>query len=134
MTLALATHPEAAYAYSSFVFGQKTFRVHDFDDAKLRQVNFIHTCTLIRRTQFPGFDEQLKKFQDWDLWLTMLTRGQRGVWIPEILFKVNEHYGLMSRWWPKFVYKLPGIGQGRGVDSIRRYRAAENIIRAKHGL
>ena len=35
---------------------------------------------------FIGFDENLKRFQDWDLWKRMLDKGYEGVWIPERLF------------------------------------------------
>jgi hypothetical protein len=32
------------------------------------------------------FDENLKRFQDWDMWLTMLEKGVTGVYEPAIDF------------------------------------------------
>src|SRR3989339_1384110 len=69
---ALEAHPKASYAYSSFKFGWKTFRLWPFDAQRLRQMPYIHTTSLIRQEHFPGFDETVKRLQDWDLWLTML--------------------------------------------------------------
>lgn len=133
MAVALLTHPDAGYVYSDFKFGWKDFHLFDFSAERLRQTNYIHTTSLLRREIFPNFDESLKRFQDWDLWLTLLAQGQQGLWIPRQLFRVQDT-GTMSRWLPSFVYQLPGIGQGRGSGNIRRYRAAEAIIRQKHGL
>ncbi|MBI3572870.1 MAG: glycosyltransferase, partial [Candidatus Kerfeldbacteria bacterium] len=130
----LATHPAAAYAYADFRFGPKNFHGHDFDAPALRRLNYIHTSSLIRRDAFPGFDPDLKKFQDWDLWLTMLEQGKKGIWCPERLFWVRQRSGGMSQWLPKIAYQLPWIGQGHGHASIRRYRQGEAIIRKKHGL
>lgn len=134
MAVALMTHPEVAYVYSDFQFGMKRFHLFDFSADKLRQTNYIHTGSLMRRQTFPGFDPTLKRFQDWDLWLSMLQHGQRGVWIPRRLFSVNQAHGTMSAWAPSFVYRLPLVGQGKGNQNIRRYREAEAIIKKKHHL
>ncbi len=134
MATALVTHPEASYAYSDFTFGVKNFHLFDFSSDRLRQTNYIHTSSLIRRKDFPGFDPALKRFQDWDVWLTMLEHGQTGLWIPRRLFSVNQAHGTMSAWIPSFVYRLPWVGQGKGSTNIRRYREAEAVIRKKHQL
>src|SRR5260221_8930617 len=42
MRAALTAHPEAAYAYSSFRFGWKGFRLRPFDATALKRENFIH--------------------------------------------------------------------------------------------
>jgi len=46
---------------------------------------YIHTTSLIKKDYFPGFDENIKRFQDWDLWLTMLQSGHTGYFINQIL-------------------------------------------------
>lgn len=127
MLSALESDPKASYAYSSFKFGWKTFTLWPFDGSKLRQMPYIHTTSLIRREAFTGFDESLQRFQDWDLWLTLLGQDCQGVWVPEILFTVSSG-GTMSRWVPRVFYRLPWL------PSVRRYQAAENIIRLKHKL
>ncbi|MDO8598542.1 MAG: glycosyltransferase family A protein [bacterium] len=129
MVQALAEHPEASYAYSRFRFGWKTFRSFPFDPKRLRRMPYIHTTALIRRAHFPGFDESLRRFQDWDLWLTMLEHGHIGTYIPESLFAIVHTRGTMSRWVPTFVYHLPWK-----TARVRAYDDAAAIIRSKHGL
>lgn len=134
MLIVLKQHPEAAFAYSDYRFGPKNFQLFDFHLARLKKMNYIHTSSLIRRTAFPGFDETLKRFQDWDLWLTMAAKGDYGIWWPENLFRVYEQRGGMSSWVPSFVYRIPLIGRGWGSQNIKKYRAAETVIRQKHHL
>jgi glycosyltransferase involved in cell wall biosynthesis len=134
MAAALETHPEAAYAYGSFRFGWKTFRLWPFDAERLKRHNYIHTGSLIRREAFPGFDESLKRFQDWDLWLTMLERGLTGVWVPRLLCRVITLRGGISSWLPSFVYRLPWKRLGWAPKRLRAYEAAAAIIRKKHSL
>ena len=127
MVKTLEQNPQAAYVYSSYKFGGKLFKGWPFDAEKLKKINFAHTTSLIRRERFCGFDEKLKRFQDWDLWLTMSARGERGVWLPEVLFTVKAG-GTMSFWLPKFMYRFSWL------PAVARYRAAEKIIRQKHHL
>lgn len=133
MAIALQTHPDVAYVYSDFRFGHKNFHLHEYSESALRRMNYIHTSSLVRPSLFPGFDPELKRFQDWDVWLTMAARGQQGLWLPQRLFRVQDG-GVMSRWVPSVVYRLPLIGRGVGSKNIQKYRAAEAIIRAKHQL
>ena len=130
----LEKHPEVSYAYSSFRFGWKNFRLHEFDGNALRKMNYITTTSLIRREHFPGFDESLKKFQDWDLWLTMLEQGHIGVWVPEILFDILDTKATMSRWLPSFMYKIPWGKIGWAPKTIKKYKEALQIIKGKHYL
>ena len=127
MLKVLKKKTKASYAYSSFKFGAKTFKLWPFSAKKLKQMPYIHTASLIRRDHFPGFDKKLKRYQDWDLWLTMLDRGYTGKFIPEILFSVKAG-GTMSKWLPKGVYKLPFLKQ------VQKYKEAEKIIELKHNL
>jgi glycosyltransferase involved in cell wall biosynthesis len=131
---ALNDHPEAAFAYPDFRFGWKHFHLAPYSYERLRQMNYIHTSAMIRRTAFPGFDPALRKFQDWDLWLTIAERGGHGVWVNQLLYTVTQRKHGMSSWLPKFVYRLPFIGRGIGNATIQSYREAEAIIRKKHGL
>jgi len=127
MRQALDKHPEAAYVYSSFKFGGKIFRLWPFDVDKLRQMPYIHTTSLLRSTDFPGFDESLKRFQDWDLWLTLAEKGRYGLWLDQVLFKMPGG-DTMSRWLPAAAYRwLPRL------RSVKAYRAAEEIVKKKHG-
>ncbi|MFA6919038.1 MAG: glycosyltransferase family A protein [Patescibacteria group bacterium] len=121
--------PDASYAYSSFMWGWKKFKLWPFNAEKLKQIPYIHTSALIKREDFPGFDSKLKKFQDWDLWLTMLEQGHMGIWVDEVLFRITSS-GTMSSWLPSFVYKLPFI-KTKNKD---KYEKAMEIIKEKHNL
>jgi glycosyltransferase involved in cell wall biosynthesis len=127
--LALRVDSEAAFAYSSFYWGWKRFKLWPFSYERLKKMPYIHTSALIRREIFSGFDVAIKKFQDWDLFLTIAEAGGKGVFIAEPLFRVTSK-GTMSSWLPSFVYKLPFLNP----KSKKKYREAEQIIRIKHGL
>lgn len=130
MIAALKNHPEASYVYSSFLWGRKYFRLGPFSEEKLKKAPGIHTVSLIRREHFPkfGWDESIKKLQDWDLYLTMLAEGHKGVWIDKILFKVSPG-GIMSSWLPSFAYKLLPF-----LPSVKKYKKAVEIVKKKHAL
>lgn len=120
--------PNASFAYSSFKYGLKTFKLWPYDAERLKKMPYIHTTSLIRREHFPGWDENIKRLQDWDLWLTMLEQGHTGVWIDKILFKVQTG-GIISTWLPSFVYKfMPFLPQ------VKKYKQAKKVIKEKHKL
>jgi hypothetical protein len=125
-------NPEADIIYSDFKWGWKKFTAQAWNISDLRRLNFIHTTSLIKRAAFPGFDETLKKFQDWDLWLTMAERESYGVRIERCLFSVKPRATGMSSWLPSFVHRLPWPIFGWLPKEIKKYRAAEKIIRDKH--
>ncbi|MBI4592186.1 glycosyltransferase family 2 protein [Candidatus Uhrbacteria bacterium] len=132
----LISHPEAAWVYSSFWWGRRLFQGRPFSPDALRSQNYIHTTALIRREDFPGFDESLKRFQDWDLWLTMSAQGKVGVFVDEPLYQVlvESDRPSYSRWLPKFVYRLPWSLIGWLPQTIRRYKTAHEVIVKKHLL
>ncbi len=130
MLQTLKNNPQASYAYSSFLWGRKMFKLEPFSAEKLKQMPYIHTMSLIKREHLPenGWDESIKKLQDWDLWLTMLEHGHVGVWIDQVLFKIKLG-GVYSSWLPSFAYKLLPF-----LPSVKKYKKAVEIIKKKHGL
>ena len=124
----LKNNPQASYAYCSFKYGAKTFKLWPFDAKKLKQMPYIHTTSLIRKEHFPNWDEKIKRLQDWDLWLTMLEQSRIGVWIDQILFKVQTG-GTISNWLPKLTYKLLPF-----LPSVKKYKHVVKIIKQKHNL
>ncbi|MFH1252897.1 MAG: glycosyltransferase family A protein [Candidatus Uhrbacteria bacterium] len=132
----LEAHPEASYAYSGFRFGWKAFSSFPFDVGRIKKLNFVHTSALIRREHFPGFDPAIKRFQDWDLWLTMMREGHIGIFIDEELFYVIDASGRknISKWRPSIFYRIPWRKLGWMPSSVRKYEAAKEIIIKKHHL
>jgi glycosyltransferase involved in cell wall biosynthesis len=130
MAETLEHHPEATFVYSQFKFGWKTIFSHPFNTELLKQYNYIDTTSLILTADLVPFDINLKRFQDWDLWLTLAERGKTGVFIPKVLFTklVGRRKGLSS-WFPAWFLKLPWK-----TASVRDYEQARNILRAKHHL
>ncbi len=127
---------DVAYVYSGFRFGWKVFGAVEFDEKKLKTHNFIHTTSLIRREVFPGFDVKVKRLQDWDLWLTLLENGHRGVCIDEVLFavQVDGESRVGSSWLPRFMYGAVWRKVFGWVPALRTYEAAREVIFEKHGL
>lgn len=124
----LAETPQASYAYPSFFWGRKLFKLEKFSPERLRQAPFIHTMALIRAQDFPasGWDESIKKLQDWDLWLTMLAQNKVGVFVDEILFEISPG-GYISNWLPSIAYKvLPFLSQ------VKKYKQAVVRVKNKH--
>jgi glycosyltransferase involved in cell wall biosynthesis len=98
----LAAHPEAAFAYCDRTnFGEGdvswypqpmgVWRSRPFDSAALRRHNYIDLATLLRSDRFPGFDESLRRYQDWDLWLSIVLGGGAGWYVSEPLFRYRVH-------------------------------------------
>ena len=136
LVLALGDNPKVSYAYSAFRFGWKRFGGIEFSAKRLLERNFIHTSCLIRRADFPGFDEKIKRLQDWDVWLTMLEQGKIGVLVPDELFSVaiSGASRIGSSWLPSIIYRLPWNRLPWKPQAIVRYDAAREIIKQKHQL
>jgi len=128
---ALEQHPEVSFAYGSFRWGLKAFRAMPFSIEELKKKNYIHTSALLRREHFPGFDPEIKRFQDWDLWLTMSEQDRVGVFVDEELFTTVLAGGRVgiSKWLPKFVYELPWK-----IPAVQAYEKAREIIYKKHNI
>lgn len=124
----LKNNPTKAYAYTGYrgiVLHPQTHPMRGnfeipsvkFDGEKLKLGNYISTMALIRRDAFPRFDENIKRLQDWDLWLTMLKNGDEGILLPG-----NENM--------YFAYYLD-----EGITSTNNHeRDADMIVRRKHGF
>ncbi len=130
MKEALEKNSDKSYVYSDFKYGWKKFKFWEFDTEKLKKHNYINTCSLVRREDFSGFDESLEKFQDWDVWLTLLDQGKTGTYIPEVLFKADPRRGSMSKWLPKIVYKIPWLK----LKEKAKYNKWKKIVLSKHNI
>lgn len=134
MYTALQKNSFASFAYSNFYFHGHQMRAQEFDFESLKKVNYITTMSLVRRKDFVGFDPALKRFQDWDLWLTMAERGKKGIWIDEYLYGSVPTKNGMSEWLPSFAYKAPWKYLPFFSSRVKKYEEAKKIILKKHGL
>ncbi len=132
----LEIHPEASYVYSDFCFGDKLMKAQKFSAEALQKNNFIHSTSLIRKEAMEkiAWDESLKRFQDWDLWLTMLKKRKEGIYIPETLFKVVPRKTGISSWLPSFAYKKPFRFLPGFAKRVREYEEKKEIVMKKQGL
>ncbi len=126
--------PVAAYAYASYRFGWKIMKSQPFAADRLKRVNYIDTTALIRSEVLMDlarpFDETLQRFQDWDLWLTLLEQEKKGIFTPDLLYtKIVHGRKGYSQWLPKWVYYLPWK-----TKKVYAYEAAREIVLRKHHL
>ena len=135
MTSLLAKNMNIDFVYGNFIWGNKIFKGVEFNVQTLKQKNYIPTTSLMRASAFVGFDENLKRFQDWDLWLSMCEKGSRGVWLNEIIFHAEASGpARISTWIPGFLHRIPWEKIGWMPERIQKYREAEKIIKEKHHL
>jgi glycosyltransferase involved in cell wall biosynthesis len=121
---ALSGDPDASFAYSDTTMvlydgipypnpaGDRKSQPWDFE--ALKRGNFIETMSLIRTSAFLGFDPEIRRFQDWDLWLSLGAKGHRGVYVPEVLFELH-HFD-------------------KGISASYPFEESLAIIKKKHGL
>jgi len=133
MVEVLDKNQDINFVYSSFILGKKKMLAQVFSPIQLQKNNYIHTSSLIRREDFPMFDEKLKRFQDWDLWLAMVENGKKGKWIDEYLFTIIST-GVISDWLPKLAYKKPWRFLPWWSAKVEKYENAKKIIIEKHHL
>lgn len=86
--------PEASFSYGSYEMGGRTYCDKKYSARLLMETNYISTMSLIRSEHFPGFDESIKRLQDWDLWLNMLGRGMIGVYCNRQIFTTEIRDGI----------------------------------------
>lgn len=123
---ALIKNPDIGFSYTGYVgivlhpeshpmHGNFSIPSIPFSSEALKRGNYISTMSLVRRELFPMFDENLKRLQDWDIWLTIVKNGHRGILVPNLSF---------------FAYYLDS---GITSNSNSEFDAL-NAIRIKHNL
>jgi len=105
MHAALAQHPEAGFVYSDHEIVQHAstsrhrFTAGPFDPHRLRLTSYISTMSLMRREVFQPWDTNIRRLQDWDFWLTIVEKGVKGIYIPDVLFEMHTiDKGITATW------------------------------------
>lgn len=85
----LHSHPECSYAYCDFKWGEKIISGSPFGKERIKRCNLASMMSLLRLADLPegGLDESLPRYQDWDLWLTLLKDDKIGIWTGGCLFE-----------------------------------------------
>jgi glycosyltransferase involved in cell wall biosynthesis len=96
MLAKLQATPDSSYCYGGYLLDGHTFCMQEWDAEQLKKGNYISTMSLIRADDFPGFDEDIKRLQDWDLWLTMLEKGKKGVYCGGLVFETYVRNGISA--------------------------------------
>jgi len=79
-----------SYCYGSYEMANKTYCTEYFTERKMRTSNLASTMSLIRTDDFPFFDNDIQRLQDWDLWLYMLNEGKIGDFIGKTIFSTKK--------------------------------------------
>lgn len=124
----------ASYAYCDHYHGAKRMVSRSFSTEALLKNNYITTMSLIRRKDFVEWDESLRRFQDWDMWLTLLGQGKHGVYAPGFFWRAYPHKGGMSQWLPSYAYRFPFKYLPWFFGKVRSYEKAKKIVMQKHHL
>lgn len=119
MVKILDKFPKASYVYGRYKLGDNIWCHQPWWPDLLRHHNYISTMSIIRSKDFPGFDESLTRLQDWDLWLTMLEQGKRGIYCEDLIFETKIK---------------PGITFDKNLDTDTSYVEAERIVKKKHNI
>ena len=105
----VTVRPGVSYPYSPGV------RKPDGDITKrLRYESPICTMSLIRKEAFPGFDEQLRRHQDRDLFLTILENGWGCRYVPGVQVEMHQI--------------------DDSISTTEDYERWERYVELKHGL
>lgn len=92
----LDIYKNASYIYGAYRLDGQLKCNQFFNSRLLKLTNFISTMSLIRREHFPGWDENIKRLQDWDLYLSMLEQDHYGVFCCKVLFETKCKKGISS--------------------------------------
>lgn len=112
----LEDNPNVSYAYGAYSFTNSNQLICDvqWNPQLLKRHNYISTMSIVRTKDHCGFDEDIRRLQDWDVWLTLLQNYKIGKYTNTQIFTTD-------------------IRAGISATSISEMEAMD-IIRKKHNL
>lgn len=96
MVVTLRDNQGFAYSYGAYEMGGRIYCNREFNRNELLRRNYISTMALVRTGLHPGFDERIKRLQDWDVWLTMMRKGHYGKYCGGVLFRTAVREGITT--------------------------------------
>ncbi|MCX6766045.1 MAG: glycosyltransferase, partial [Candidatus Moranbacteria bacterium] len=134
----MESNPELNLVYSDRTnFGDETilkninqaskWSSEKFNYGNLKTHNYIPLPSLIRRKKFKGFDERIKRFQDWDAWLTLLKNG-KAKRITEPLYFARFHGKNKTFTVNKYIEKLKILHKHNIIKMARVKDKREKLI------
>lgn len=106
---ALENNPDKGFAYTDYQAivvdtknhpkgGNYYHKAREFDENFLKKNNYIDTSSLVRKDVFVGWDENIKRLQDWDVWLSISLKGHKGKYVKDShIFKFYLDEGITSK-------------------------------------
>lgn len=101
MEVELDERPDVSFVYCPYErtgaqYGK--IAAYPWSPERLRTGNYISPMSLVRRAHLPSpcFDEELTRYEDWDLWIRMMLAGRKGHLINEYLFAAHYVEGDLS--------------------------------------
>lgn len=112
---------KASFCYGRYLLNDQIWSHQEWHPKLLKKINYISTMSLIRVSDIPRppFDENLKRLQDWDLWLTMLENGKVGIYCNDLIFTTKIK---------------PGITYDKELNPFTNHEESRQIISKKHNL
>lgn len=89
-------NPDIAYSWGSYMLADQRIGHSHWDYKLLLKRNYISTMAIVRTHLHPGFDPEIKRLQDWDVWLTMLFKGLVGQFTGTTTFHTPLREGITT--------------------------------------
>lgn len=91
----LENHKDISYCFGMYEMDNKIYCKEKFSSIILKY-NIASTMSLIRTKDFPKFDNNIQRLQDWDLWLCMYFNGHYGENIEKLIFTTKKRAGITN--------------------------------------
>lgn len=111
MLQTLHSNPQASWVYCNYMLGDVLKSYWEFDPTKLYRVNCFSTMSMMKHEHFPGWDESILRFQDWDMFLTMYENGLIPVYANQTLFRALDRRDGITR---------SGISEKEAITALKK--------------
>jgi len=113
-------NPDVGFVYGSYRLitpGMESSGSEEFDEYNLTQYNYIDGGFPVKREAYVPWDESIKSLQDWDWWLSIVEKGVKGKFIPDITYRAE-----------------PPRPKGLSDDSSKHWVERIQEIKKKHNI